>query len=63
MMWSSHPRLEGEMPGKASNVDWAARAACSHLRAVGARPPPCQAPAGGACIVGVVKQGRVYDRV
>lgn len=26
------------MPGKASNVDWAARAACSHLHAVGACP-------------------------
>ncbi len=37
MMWSAHPRLEGEMPGKASNVDWAARAACHHLRELGAR--------------------------
>ncbi|KAK9843528.1 hypothetical protein WJX81_007436 [Elliptochloris bilobata] len=35
MMWASHPRLEGEMPGKASNVDWAARSACSHFREVG----------------------------
>jgi hypothetical protein len=25
------------MPGKASNVDWAARAACHHLRELGAR--------------------------
>ena len=39
MMWSSHPRLEGEMPGKASNVDWAARSACSHFREIGAWAP------------------------
>ena len=45
MMWSSHPRLEGEMPGKASNVDWAARSACSHFREVGAWGPARGLPA------------------
>ena len=44
MMWSSHPRLEGEMPGKASNVDWAARSACSHFRELGAWAPLAACP-------------------
>jgi hypothetical protein len=38
MMWTSHRQQPGEMRGKASNVDWAAREALGEFRQLGAHP-------------------------
>ena len=37
MMWTSHVQQPGEMRGKASNVDWAAREAHMEFGRLGAR--------------------------
>lgn len=36
IIWTSHRQQPGEMRGKASNVDWAARAALLEFRLMGA---------------------------
>ena len=38
MIWTSHRQQPGEMRGKASNVDWAAREAVVTFRQLGTIP-------------------------